>query len=109
MRITEDWIQTFPQFDGIVAANDQMALGAVEALKGANRLQGVLISGIDGIVEAVQAVKDGVMVQTVLQNAPGQGAACFEALKKIAGGESVEKEIFVPFESIIKENADQYL
>jgi inositol transport system substrate-binding protein len=109
MRITEDWIQTFPQFDGIVAANDQMALGAVEALKAANRLQGVLISGIDGIAEAVQAVKDGIMVQTVLQNAPGQGTACFEALKKIASGESVEKEIFVPFESITKENADQYL
>ena len=109
MRITEDWIQTFPQFDGIVAANDQMALGAVEALKAANRLQGVLVSGIDGITEAVQAVKDGIMVQTVLQNAAGQGTACLEVLKKIANGESVEKEIFVPFESIVKENADQYL
>jgi inositol transport system substrate-binding protein len=109
MRITEDWIQTFPQFDGIVAANDQMALGAVEALRAANRLQGVLVSGVDGIAEAVQAVKDGIMVQTVLQNAPGQGAACYEVLKKLAAGESVEKEIFVPFESIVKENADQYL
>jgi inositol transport system substrate-binding protein len=109
MRITEDWIQTFPQFDGIVAANDQMALGAAEALKSANRLQGVLISGVDGITEAVQAVKDGIMVQTVLQNAPGQGTACVEVLKKIASGESVGKEIFVPFESITKENVDQYL
>lgn len=109
MRITEDWIQTFPQFDGIIAANDQMALGAVEALKAANRLQGVLVSGIDGIAEATQAVKDGIMVQTVLQNAPGQGTACVEILKKIANGESVENEIFVPFESITKDNVDQYL
>jgi inositol transport system substrate-binding protein len=109
MRITEDWIQSFPQFDGICAANDQMALGALEALKSANRLQGVLLTGIDGVPEAVQAVKAGTMTQTVLQNAPGQGAACLEALKKIAAGETVGKEVFVPFESITKDNVDQYL
>jgi inositol transport system substrate-binding protein len=109
MRITEDWIQTFPQFDGIVAANDQMALGAVEALKAANRLQGVLVTGIDGVAEATRAVKDGIMTQTVLQNASGQGAACVEVLKKIANGESLGKEIFVPFESITKDNVDRYL
>jgi inositol transport system substrate-binding protein len=108
MKITEDWIQAFPQFDGIVAANDQMALGAVEALKTANRLQGVLISGIDGTTEAIQAVRDGSMIQTVLQNAPGQAKACFDVIQKITKGESVEKEVFVPFESITKDNANQY-
>jgi inositol transport system substrate-binding protein len=108
MKITEDWIQAFPQFDGIVAANDQMALGAVEALKTANRLQGVLITGIDGTAEAVQAVKDGSMVQTVLQNAPGQAKAALEVIQKIAAGGTPEKEVFVPFESITKDNANRY-
>jgi inositol transport system substrate-binding protein len=109
MRITEDWIQSFPQFDGIVAANDQMALGALEALKTTNRLEGVLISGIDGTSEAIQSVKDGTMIQTVLQNAPGQGTACLEVIQRIQRGETVEKEIFVPFESITRENVDRYL
>jgi inositol transport system substrate-binding protein len=108
MKITEDWIQAFPQFDGIVAANDQMALGAVEALKTANRLQGVLITGIDGITEAIQAVKDGFMVQTVLQNAPGQAKAALEVIQKIVAGENPGKEVFVPFESITKDNANRY-
>jgi inositol transport system substrate-binding protein len=108
MKITEDWIQTFPQFDGIVAANDQMALGAVEALKGANRINGVLVSGIDGTAEAIQSVKDGFMIQTVLQNAPGQAGAALEVIQKIAAGQSVEKEVFVPFESIVKENVARY-
>jgi inositol transport system substrate-binding protein len=108
MKITEDWIQTFADFDGIVAANDQMALGAIEALKGANRIEGVLVSGIDGTSEAIQAVKDGFMVQTVLQNAPGQAKAALEVVQKIAAGESPEKEIFVPFESITKDNVNQY-
>jgi inositol transport system substrate-binding protein len=42
MQIMEDWIQAFQKIDGVVAANDQMALGALEALKAANRANGVL-------------------------------------------------------------------
>jgi inositol transport system substrate-binding protein len=109
MRVTEDWIQTFPQFDAIVAANDQMALGALEALKAANRLEGVLVTGIDGVQEALQAVKDGFMVQTVFQNAHAQGVRLVDTLKKIATGETVGKEVIIPFESVTKGNVDQYL
>jgi inositol transport system substrate-binding protein len=108
MKVTEDWIQTFPQFDGIVSANDQMALGAIEALKIAGRA-GVFLTGVDGVTEAVQAVKDGTMTQTVFQNGPGQGATCVEVIQKIRRGETVGKEVVVPFESITKENVDQYL
>jgi inositol transport system substrate-binding protein len=109
MKVAEDWIQTFPQFNGIIAANDQMALGALEALKTANRLNGVFLTGIDGVTEAVQAVKNGTMTQTVLQNGPGQGAACVEVIQKIRRGEAVSKEVLVPFESITIDNVDEYL
>ncbi len=57
MKVTEDWIQSFPKFDAIVAANDQMALGALEALQGADRLKGVMISGVDGTADALNAIK----------------------------------------------------
>jgi inositol transport system substrate-binding protein len=109
MQITEDWIQTFPQFDAIVSANDQMALGAVEALKNANRINGVFVSGVDATDEACQAVKDGYMVQTVLLNAPGIAKACVDTIQKILKGEFVEKDVIVPFESVTIENVDQYL
>jgi inositol transport system substrate-binding protein len=108
MSITEDWLQTYPQFDAIVAANDQMALGAVEALKGAKRTKGVLVTGIDGTADAKKAVKDGFMIQTVLQNAPGQARAALEVMKKIAAGQTVDKVVMVPFESITAENVDKY-
>ncbi|NDL66443.1 sugar ABC transporter substrate-binding protein [Anaerotalea alkaliphila] len=108
MQITEDWIQSFPEFDAIVAANDQMALGAVEALKAAQRLEGVLVTGVDGTDDAKNAVKEGTMVQTVLQDAPGQAKAAMEAILMIEKGESPEKEIIVPFTSITKENVDQF-
>jgi inositol transport system substrate-binding protein len=109
MKITEDWIQAYPQFDAIACGNDQMALGAVEALKGANRLQGVLITGVDGTAEARNAVKNGEMTQSILQDADGLAAATLEVLRKFFNNEPVDKTIWVPFKSITKENVDQYL
>ena len=109
MKITEDWIQAFPKFDAIVSANDQMALGAIQALKVAGRLDGVLISGVDGVEDAVLAVKKGEMTQTILQNAPGQAEAAFKAVQMYRKGEKLPKEIIVPFESITIDNVDQYM
>lgn len=117
MRICEAWIQTYGNgsggvtFDGIVCANDQMALGCMEVLRGANLLTEsgeILITGVDGTDEAVQAVADGYMAQTVLQDAPGQAQTAYEVLQKLAVGEETEAEIMVPFRSITAENAADY-
>ncbi|WP_245267257.1 MULTISPECIES: sugar ABC transporter substrate-binding protein [unclassified Agrobacterium] len=108
MKVTEDWIQSFPNFDAIVAANDQMALGALEALQGANRLKGVLISGVDGTADARNAIKAGTMSQTIFQDAAGQAKAAFEVVEGLKKGEQAPAEKLVPFASITKENVDQY-
>ncbi|MCC8179736.1 MAG: sugar ABC transporter substrate-binding protein, partial [Planctomycetes bacterium] len=108
MKVTEDWIQSFPQFDAIIAANDQMALGAIQALKTAGRLQGVLISGVDGVDDALRAIKSGEMAQSILQNAPAQAKAAYDAMKKILAGEALPKEIIVPFESLTAANIAEY-
>ena len=114
------WIQKYGDgkggvtYNGIIAANDQMALGAMEALKGANIELGtgegqVMISGIDGTAEALQAVKDGQMAQTVLQDAPGQGAAAVDVIKTYMAGEKPDAEVLVPYVSVTAENVDEYL
>lgn len=117
MRICDAWIQSFGDgaggvtFDAIICANDQMALGCMESLRGAGLLTEageILITGVDGTDEAVQAVADGFMAQTVLQDAPGQAAAAYEVLKQLAAGETPETEIMVPFQSITVENAADY-
>ncbi|MGV2103837.1 sugar ABC transporter substrate-binding protein [Rhizobium sp. 21-4511-3d] len=109
MKVTEDWIQSFPKFDAIIAANDQMALGAREALQGADRLKGVMISGVDGVPDALNAIKAGEMSQTIFQNAAGQAKAAFEVVDGIKKGETPPAEKLVPFESITKDNVDQYM
>ena len=108
MKVTEDWIQKYPKFDAIIAANDQMALGAVQALRTANRLKGVLVSGVDGVPEALDAIEAGEMAQSIFQNAVGQGSETYNALKKVQAGEKSPEDILVPFESITKANVGQY-
>lgn len=108
MRVMEDWIQTYPKIDGVLSANDQMALGALEALKGAG-LKGILIAGIDGTDEAKQNVKNGTFAITVLQDAVGQARTGLKAALDLIEGKKIEKRIIVPFKPITKENIDQYM
>mgnify|MGYP005796201991 CR=1 FL=1 len=116
MEVCDSWIQSFSdgsggvEFDAIVCANDQMALGCAESLKGAGILKGnneVLISGVDGTDDGIAAVKEGNMAQTVLQDAQGQAEAAYEAIQTIDNGEEPEEEYIVPFQSITKENVDE--
>ena len=65
---TKNWISGFgPQINGVVAQNDDMGLGALQALKEAGRTD-VPIVGIDGIEDGLNAVKSGEFIGTSLQN-----------------------------------------
>jgi ribose transport system substrate-binding protein len=57
LQVMENLLQSYPQIDGILAANDAMALGAIEALDAANRKS--LVIGINGTKEAIDAIKAG--------------------------------------------------
>jgi inositol transport system substrate-binding protein len=108
MKVTEDWIQKFPKFDGLIAANDQMALGALQALKTAGR-KGVLISGVDGVKDALVSIKAGEIAQSIFQNAKGQADSAFDVVATIKRGKPAPKEVLVPFESIVKGNVDKFM
>ena len=118
MEKVDAWVQKYADgkggvtFDAVVSANDQMALGAVESLKGANILKGnneILISGIDGTPDGVAAAANGYMVQTVLQDAAGQAKAGLEAVDKIMAGEQIPgNEIMVPFVNITQDNVADF-
>ncbi|MBI3531925.1 MAG: sugar ABC transporter substrate-binding protein [Burkholderiales bacterium] len=60
LQVLENLMQTHPQIDGVMAANDAMGTGAIEALEGANRKAQVV--GINGTKEAVDAIKAGKML-----------------------------------------------
>ena len=63
----ESILQANPDINAVISGNDEMALGAIAALKQANKLKGVTVGGFDGSPDAVDAVKSGEMAYTVLQ------------------------------------------
>jgi erythritol transport system substrate-binding protein len=63
----ESLLSKNPDIDGVIAGNDEMALGAINALKEAKKLDKVKVLGFDGNQDAADAVKEGEMVATVLQ------------------------------------------
>lgn len=106
MSVTEDWIQAYDQFDAIVAQNDESALGAVEALKAANRLDGVIVIGIDGSDDALKSIEAGEMTMTVFQDARNQAKAIVDLAKQLRDGAdpaSIEN-VYIPFKAITKDN-----
>lgn len=108
MSITEDWLGRYDDIDAILCEDDEMALGALEACKGAGR-EDILIVGVDATPNAMQSVKEGGMAATVLQDAQEQAETTMEVAYKIATGEEVEKEYIVPFQLITSDNVDDYL
>ena len=108
MTITEDWIQTFSDFDAIICVNDRSALGAIEALQGAN-INDVMVFSIDGLEDAMQCIKDGTMTGTVLQSAELQAQCLYEAVCNFRNGVENESVIEPDVTVIDASNVDEYL
>jgi inositol transport system substrate-binding protein len=108
MSLTENWITTYGNdLKGILGNNDEMALGAAEALKAAGRTD-VIVMGVDAIPDAKTAVSNGSLAATVLQDAAGQGRGAADAAFKALNGQSQNPINWVPFVLIDKSNLAQY-
>ena len=104
LEIMENWLQSGDQIDVVCANNDEMALGAIEALKNANKLDEVLVGGVDATADALAAMEAGELEVTVFQDAAGQGGGGVDAAVKLARGESVPDLIDIPYELVTPEN-----
>lgn len=109
MTITENWIQSGIKFDAVLANNDEMAIGAIMALKDAKIIDKVFVAGIDATPDALQFMKEGTLKVTVFQNAKGQGAGAVKAAYKVAKGETIEKNVMIPYELVTPEKIDEYI
>ncbi len=106
--ITEEWIQNFAQIDAVICANDEMALGALAALKEAHHSRGCIISGIDATPDALAAIESGEMRQTIKQDAQRQANGAFQIIEALARGEKRQGDVKIPFIPITKENLAQF-
>jgi ribose transport system substrate-binding protein len=110
LKYMEDMLQRFGpgEFDVVYAHNDEMALGAIQALKAANRLDEVKVVGIDGQNEAIQAIADGDMAATFTYDNAGK-EACQSAQKLLAGEKNLEKQWVLQTTQIDATNAAQWV
>jgi len=108
MTLMENWLQTDQKIDAVIANNDEMAIGAIMAIEAAGKLDDILVAGIDATPPALEYVQDGKMELTVFQDAIGQGTSAIQTAVKAANGEKVEKNVYIPFELVTKENAAEY-
>jgi inositol transport system substrate-binding protein len=69
MKFMEDWVQAYPQIDAVVSMNDNMAMGALEAVKGNAKFDKLLAFGVDGDAAAALLIQEGRMTATAFQNA----------------------------------------
>ncbi|MEO7556891.1 MAG: substrate-binding domain-containing protein, partial [Acidimicrobiales bacterium] len=98
-----------PDVKGVIAGNDEMALGAINALKQKGKLKNVKVLGFDGNQDAVDAVKAGSMVATVLQPIVSATETAIEQLDNvIKNGETGvdDEKQAIDCVLITKENAD---
>lgn len=104
LAIMENWIQSGDPIDVVCANNDEMALGAIEALKNADMLEDVLVGGVDATADALAAMEAGELEVTVFQDADGQGGGGVEAAVALANGETVEDLIDIPYQLVTPDN-----
>jgi erythritol transport system substrate-binding protein len=104
-------LQANPDIIGVISGNDEMALGAIAALKEAGKLEQVKVGGFDGSPDAVAAIKAGELQYTVLQPvAVFSEAAVKQAdnvIKNGSTGVDTEKQLFDCL-LITKDNVDKY-
>lgn len=103
-----NWLSAGTQFDAVVSNNDEMALGAIQALKSANKLNKTIVAGIDATQDGLTAMKAGDMKVTVFQNAAGQGRGAVDTALKLSKGEKVPSIVWVPFELVTPANLKNF-
>jgi inositol transport system substrate-binding protein len=104
------WIAAGKPFDAVIANNDDMAIGAIEAMKAAAvDPKTVVVGGIDATRNGLAAMQAGDLDVTVFQDAAAQGAQALNAAVRLAHAERVERKVYIPFELVTPANIAGFL
>ena len=109
-QVMETLLQAHPDVNVVYAHNDEMAIGAIQALELAGRKPGedVLVVSIDGTRDALQAIIDGKMGVTV-ESSPFFGPLACEVMKRYAAGETIEPWVQVKDRIFTTDNAAKHI
>lgn len=107
LDVATNLLQANPDVVGIFCENDEMALGAIEAL-GSRAGEDVFVVGFDGTAEGVQAVADGSMLATIAQQPEELGRQAVVEAVKLIRGQAAQAEVSVEVVTVTQENVKDY-
>jgi inositol transport system substrate-binding protein len=110
ITLMENWTQAYgARIHAVFAQNDEMGMGAVLALEQAKRKDKVIVASVDAIADALAAIRAGRLDATVFQDARGQGATAVETALKIIRKQPFEREVYLPFQLVTRDNVSRFL
>ena len=108
--LMNNWIVSGKKIDAVAANNDEMALGALIAMKQAGiSPKKVLVGGIDATPDALAEMAKGNLAVTVFQDARGQGKGSIDIALKLTKGEKVDSFVWVPFQLVTQQNYRDFM
>ena len=107
LDVTTNLLQAHPNVKAIFAENDEMALGAIEAL-GDKAGKDVIVVGFDGVEDALKAIKAGTMYASIAQQPADMAAQAVVEASKLLKGEAATKEMQVDVVTVTKDNVDKF-
>lgn len=108
--LVTNWLSSGIEFNAVISNNDEMAIGAAQALKAAGKdMKDYVVAGVDATQDALASMQAGDLDVTVFQDAAGQGQGAVNAALALAKGQPVEKKVYIPFKLVTPENIQEYL
>ena len=107
LDVTTNLLQAHPNVKSIFAENDELALGAIEAL-GDKAGKDVIVVGFDGVEDALKAIKEGTMYASIAQQPADMAAQAVVEASKLLKGEAATKEMQVDVVTVTKDNVDKF-
>lgn len=105
-----NWIAAGKKPAAVIANNDNMAIGAINAMKAAGwDMKSVVVGGVDATQEALAYMKAGDLDVTVFQDAAGQGKGAVDTAMKLVKGEKVDAKVYIPFQLVTPVNMADYM
>jgi inositol transport system substrate-binding protein len=110
LDLMNNWLTAGTKIDAVAANNDEMAIGAIMAIRQAGVADGkILVGGVDATPDALVELAKGTLAVTVFQNAKGQAKGAVDAALALARGERVDHFVSIPFELVTRDNYKTFL
>jgi len=110
LDLMNNWLTAGTKIDAVAANNDEMAIGAIMAIRQAGLPDGkILVGGVDATPDALAELAKGTLTVSVFQDARGQAKGAVDAAVSLARGERMDPFVWIPFELVTRDNYKSFL